>query len=336
MSASSPSRSLYAAGSAPATALQPLSTAPRTLGRTRRFPLAHGEVPAVPKHRASWPAGGASGNPAPNSARRHEGSSKVSPRCTLALCPQGTVMALPPGEGHSIAPQLPADAEPRDGAGQDASLPPGCARREQHGSTLVSRSRCPPGLQGSRWSQAGHQPCVAVQDRSSAGAEAGGMAAGGFHSPTPQGRSEAEGSPLHSMSPRSREICEGAYQRLDSLEETIRELEMTISEISNHRSAEAAFPAGLLGQAAPRDTSQESEDGVGHSEHCDDGTALDLSRTKADAAKSPALSHTKPPLLPKPQLGSPQVYFLLLLLPCSALGSALMSALPPPPPAPSL
>lgn len=197
----------------------------------------------------------------------------------------------------------------------------------------MPRAGCPPALQGSRWSQAEHPKCVAVQDRGSAGAEAGGVAAEGLRSPTPQGRSEAEGSPLHSMSPRSREICEGAYQRLDSLEETIRELEMTISEIGSHRSAEAAFPAGLLGQAVPGDAIQETEDGVGH---CADGTALDLSHTKADAAKRPPLSHTKPPLLPKPQLSTPQVSFLLLLLPCSALGSALMSALPPPPPAPSL
>lgn len=167
----------------------------------------------------------------------------------------------------------------------------------------MPRAGCPPALQGSRWSQAEHPKCVAVQDRGSAGAEAGGVAAEGLHSPTPQGRSEAEGSPLHSMSPRSREICEGAYQRLDSLEETIRELEMTISEIGSHRSAEAAFPAGLLGQAVPGDAIQETEDGVGH---CADGTALDLSHTKADAAKRPPLSHTKPPLLPKPQLSTPQ------------------------------
>lgn len=329
-SASSPSRSPCAAGSAPSAALQPLSTAPRAPGGTRGFP------PAVPKHRASWPAAGAGGDAALNSARRREGSSEASPRRPLAPRPQGTVVALPPSagsEGHSIAPRLPGDAEPRGGAGRDASLPPGCARREQHGSTPVPRAGCPPALQGSRWSQAGHPKCVAVQDRGSAGAEAGGVAAEGLRSPTPQGRSEAEGSPLHSMSPRSREICEGAYQRLDSLEETIRELEMTISEIGSHRSAEAAFPAGLLGQAVPGDAIQETEDGVGH---CADGTALDLSHTKADAAKRPPLSHTKPPLLPKPQLSTPQVSFLLLLLPCSALGSALMSALPPPPPAPSL
>eukprot|EP00076_Gallus_gallus_P034337 XP_024999875.1 SRC kinase signaling inhibitor 1 isoform X6 [Gallus gallus] len=299
-SASSPSRSPCAAGSAPSAALQPLSTAPRAPGGTRGFP------PAVPKHRASWPAAGAGGDAALNSARRREGSSEASPRRPLAPRPQGTVVALPPSagsEGHSIAPRLPGDAEPRGGAGRDASLPPGCARREQHGSTPVPRAGCPPALQGSRWSQAEHPKCVAVQDRGSAGAEAGGVAAEGLRSPTPQGRSEAEGSPLHSMSPRSREICEGAYQRLDSLEETIRELEMTISEIGSHRSAEAAFPAGLLGQAVPGDAIQETEDGVGH---CADGTALDLSHTKADAAKRPPLSHTKPPLLPKPQLSTPQ------------------------------
>ncbi|XP_015741386.1 SRC kinase signaling inhibitor 1 isoform X3 [Coturnix japonica] len=296
--ASSPSSSPCTAGGSPSAALQPLSSAPHSPIGTHGFPPSYSKIPAVPKHRASWPAAGAHGDP----ARRHEGSSKASPRCPLAPCPQGMLTALPPSAsrgGHSIALQLPADAEHQDRAGQDASLPPGCAQREQRGSTPVPKARSTPRLQGSRWNHAGHPTCVAMQSQSSAGAEEGGLV------PSPQGRREAEGSPLHSMSPRSREICEGAYQRLDSLEETIRELEMTISEISSHHSAEAAFHAGLMGQEVPRDASQET-DGVGHSKHCDDGTALDLSHTKADAAKSPSPSHTKPPLLPKPQLGTPQ------------------------------
>ncbi|XP_021233789.1 SRC kinase signaling inhibitor 1 isoform X3 [Numida meleagris] len=297
------------AGSAPPTAPQPLSTAPRTPGGTCGFPLAHGEVPALSKHRASWPAARAGGDAAPNPARRHEGSGKASPRCPLVPCPRGMVAAILPGagsEGPSIAPQLPGDAEPRGGAGRDASLPPGHAPRKQRGGTPFPRARCPPAQQGSRGGRAGHPPFMAVQDQGCAGAGAGGTVAEGLCSPAPQGRSEAEGSPLHSMSPRSKEICEGAYRRLDSLEETIRELEMTISEISSHRSAEAAFPEGLLGRAAPGDAGQETEDEAGHGEHCDDGTALDLSQTKADAAKSASPSHTKPPLLPKPQLGTPQ------------------------------
>ncbi|NXJ11905.1 SRCN1 inhibitor, partial [Odontophorus gujanensis] len=238
---------------------------------------------------------------------RHKGSSKASPRCPLAPCPQGMVTALLPAarsEGSSIAPQLHGDTEPRGGAGKDASLPPGHARREQCGNTAVLRAGCPPTLWGSEWGRAEHPPHVALQDRGSDRAGVGGMAAEGLRGPTAQGRSEAEGSPLHSMSPRSREICEGAFQRLDSLEETIRELEMTISEISSHRSAEDEFPQGWV---VPRDAGRDSEDGEEHHELCDDGTALDLSQTKADAATSPSPSHaTKPPLLPKPQLGTPQ------------------------------
>lgn len=146
-------------------------------------------------------------------------------------------------------------------------------------------------------------------------------------------------SPLHSMSPRSKEIYKGTYQRLDSLEETIRELEMTISEISSHPAAEFIFPKELLGQAVS-DGSEETKAGAGHLEHsgCDGGTALDLSQPKEDAPESPSVSQTKPPLPPKPQLplSSPQVYFLFSLLVCSALGFTLMSSLPPPLPAPSL
>lgn len=145
--------------------------------------------------------------------------------------------------------------------------------------------------------------------------------------------------PLHSMSPRSKEIYEGTYQRLDSLEETIHELEMAISEISSHPAAGFLFPKGLLGQAAP-DGSEEMKARAGHLEHsgCDAGTALDLSQPKGDAPESSPPSQTKPPLLPKPQLplSSPQVYFLFSLLVCSALGFTLMSSLPPPLPAPSL
>ncbi|XP_009639614.1 SRC kinase signaling inhibitor 1, partial [Egretta garzetta] len=64
---------------------------------------------------------------------------------------------------------------------------------------------------------------------------------------------------------RSKEICEGTYQRLDSLEETIRELELTIHEISSHPLAEFVFPKELLGQAGPEDACEKTEEAVAKS-----------------------------------------------------------------------
>ncbi|NXP80665.1 SRCN1 inhibitor, partial [Ramphastos sulfuratus] len=112
-----------------------------------------------------------------------------------------------------------------------------------------------------------------------------------------------KGSLGHSMAPRSKEIYEGTYQRLDSLEETIRELEITISEISNHPAVEFVFTKELLAQAGAKETTKEGLRGLKHGS-CEDGTALDLSQTKDDAPKNPPAGKTKPPLLPKPQLQS--------------------------------
>ncbi|NWV86620.1 SRCN1 inhibitor, partial [Dasyornis broadbenti] len=96
---------------------------------------------------------------------------------------------------------------------------------------------------------------------------------------------------------RGRDVAEDTYQRLDSLEETIRELEMTISEISSHPAVEFAFPKDSLGS---REAERRPGDfGRGS---CDEATALDLSQAKDGTARSPSPSRTKPPLLPKPQL----------------------------------
>lgn len=99
-----------------------------------------------------------------------------------------------------------------------------------------------------------------------------------------------------------KEIYEDTYQRLDSLEETIRELEMTISDISSH-------PAVELVLREPQEAGKSPGD-LGHG----GDTALDLSQ-----AKGPG--RTKPALLPKPQLppGAPQVHFSLLPPPPRAL-----------------
>ncbi|NXA01555.1 SRCN1 inhibitor, partial [Nesospiza acunhae] len=115
-------------------------------------------------------------------------------------------------------------------------------------------------------------------------------------------RSRGEGAGAAEVTPPS-EIYEDTYQRLDSLEETIRELEMTISEISSHPAVEFAFPEDAPGS---EDTGRSLGD-LGHG-GCDGDTALDLSQAKDGAAKSPFPSRTKPALLPKPQLhtGTPQ------------------------------
>lgn len=123
---------------------------------------------------------------------------------------------------------------------------------------------------------------------------------------------------LSPATPGKKEIYENTYQRLDSLEETIRELEMTISEISGHPAVGFTFPKGALGS----EEAGKSLRDLGH-RGCDGDTALDLSQAKDGAAKSPFPSRTKPALLPKPQLppGTPQVHFLFSPVPCCALDS---------------
>ncbi|XP_029821719.1 SRC kinase signaling inhibitor 1, partial [Manacus vitellinus] len=126
----------------------------------------------------------------------------------------------------------------------------------------------------------------------------------------PEGLCQGPVSPRRPATPGSKELYEDTYQRLDSLEETIRELEMTISEISSHPSVESVFPKNLLGPAGPKEAGKETRKGLGDlsQRSCDDGTVLDLSQARDDAPRSPSPSKTKPPLLPKPQLppGIPQ------------------------------
>ncbi|NXC21733.1 SRCN1 inhibitor, partial [Corythaeola cristata] len=244
------------------------------------------------------------------------------------------------GRGPGTVPQLPGGRDPRGGGGQsvwEASLPLGDsagAGTPAWGQDSSPAPACPvptprsvpgwdPAPQGSGRSRAQHlQEEVTAVSRPShraAPPEPGGVApaarAGGGMEDAGAGGKVAEGLhkgqlSLHrSMTPRSKEICEGTYQRLDSLEETIRELELTISEISSHPSVELVFPKELPGQAGSKDASKTRE-GLGGLKHsaCDDGTTLDLGRAKDDAPESPSRSKPKPPLLPKPQppLATPQ------------------------------
>lgn len=226
---------------------------------------------------------------------------------------------LPPGDSAGACKEaqeeesLPAPPcpVPNPGAFPGGGLAP-CgsgasqAERPQEQVAAFSRPRCCTASLG----RAGAAPA--------AGAEGGTEATGAA-----EGLCKGQSSPRCSLAPGSKEICEGTYQRLDSLEETIRELELTIHEISSHPLAEFVFPKELLGQAGPEDACEKTEEGLGDLKRCswDSRTALDLSQAKGDAPWSPSPSRTKPPLLPKPQpphLTAPQVYVLLSLLPCSA------------------
>ncbi|NXP10316.1 SRCN1 inhibitor, partial [Thinocorus orbignyianus] len=341
VSPTSPKKSPSAPGYPPGSAPQPPNTLSRgrarAAGETRRVPLASSKVPTFWKHQRSCPPGGEGGDVVPSAAGRQESSSKTSHRGPLASQPPH-LCGEPTGPGAagvmlpstSAIPQFSSAGEPQGGAGQsvgETCLHPGdsagaCkqARKETSSPAPVCPVPSPrslpgrgPAPRGRGQPQAEHpQEQVAAFSRPSHGVVSPGRgdmatAAGDEGDEEDRGGKVTEGlgrghlSPRCSMTPRSKEICEGTYQRLDSLEETIRELEITISEISSHPSAEFVFPKELLGQAGSKDGEEKTREGLGDLRH-DDGAALDLSRAKNDAPESPSPSKTKPALLPKPQL----------------------------------
>jgi len=291
-------------------------------------------------------------------ASRGAPSAAQPPRPRGAAAGPGAAEAVLPStgagdRGADADPRLPGAGDPRGGARQsvrEASLPPGdaagaCeqARREDGSPPPASPPpaspppACPapdpgafpgrdPAPRGSGWSRAEHpqeqDAASSRPSRSVASPGKGGVEGAGVGGEVAEGLCKGQLSPRRSMTLRSKEICEGTYRRLDSLEETIRELEITISEISSHPSAEFVFPKELLGQGGSKDASRKTREGLGDLKHgsCDDGTALDLSQAKDDAPESPSPSKTKPPLLPKPQLplDTPQVYFPFSLSLCPA------------------
>lgn len=304
--------------------------------------------------------GDAALNAALNAAGRREGSSKASHQDPLAAQPPrprgeaggpgAPEAALPSmGGGPGAVPRLPGDGDPQGGARQsvrEAPLPPGdsagACKEAQRGESSPAPA-CPapnpaafpgggPAPRGSGASRAGRpREQVAAFSRprrrtASLGRAGAAPAAGGEGGAEASGAAEGlckgRSSPRCSLTPGSKEICEGTYQRLDSLEETIRELELTIREISSHPLAESVFPKELLGQAGPEDAREKTEEGLGDLKRSswDSRTAPDRSQAKGDAPRSPSPSKTKPPLLPKPRLplAAPQVSVLLSLLPCSA------------------
>ncbi|NXL99460.1 SRCN1 inhibitor, partial [Tyrannus savana] len=322
----SPGKSPLAHGYPPAAAPQPPSSSSRGGAR------AAGEVGgfSFPRDKTSHPTGGQGGDTALSAASRREGSSKTCHQ-VAAQAPQplrgeaagtGVGGAAIPSTG-GIVPQIPSDGDPQGGARQsvqEAPLPPG-------GSAGASKPApaCPvpnPGAfpgRGKGPSLAEHPLAqVTVCPRTGHGTAApgwdgGALAAGGdtgMGRKVPEGLCQGPPSPRRPATPGSKEVYEDTYQRLDSLEETIRELEMTISEISSHPSVGSVFPKDLLGQAGPKEDGEDTKEGLGDLKQrsCDDGTVLDLSQAKEDAPRSPSPSKTKPPLLPKPQLppGIPQ------------------------------
>ncbi|NXU53888.1 SRCN1 inhibitor, partial [Turnix velox] len=306
--------------------LHPLSSPSRSTGGTWRFPQATSKVS---KHKKSWEKGEKGGDSAPSTMggkeASHPGSSAAQPTCS----PRAGVVML-----SSSIPQHPSDGGGVRQRVEEPSSPPGGldgagggAEREVILATPVPSPRSSLGRDpapGGRGQPQDEHPQEQVTSKAGHGVASAG---GGDVATTPgvegsakdtragekvmeEGPSKGKLSSGHPMTPRSKEIYEGTYRRLDSLEETIRELEMTISEISSHPSAELLLPKTLLGQAGSKDAEEKRGEDLGDPQHrrsCHHETALDLSQPKDDdgdddAPQSPSPSRTKPPLLPKPQL----------------------------------
>ncbi|KAJ6658228.1 hypothetical protein lerEdw1_001495 [Lerista edwardsae] len=120
---------------------------------------------------------------------------------------------------------------------------------------------------------------------------------------------QRECAALDAMTLSSQEICKDTYQRLDHLEETIRDLEMSISQISCQASSGLMFSNNLLEQLGPKDVKKgESQMDASVSR----GSQAKFENVESDcqdlrqieASSSPPRSYSsgsKPPLLPKPQ-----------------------------------
>ncbi|NWI38202.1 SRCN1 inhibitor, partial [Picathartes gymnocephalus] len=264
--------------------------------------------------------GGRGGDAAPDAASSPGGSGELCPRGAVAAQPPrshgegaGAAEAALPSVGTGIIPQIP-DGDPQGGArlapGHSAG-PPRAAWREKsppapgreprpvpHPGIPAGRDPAPRGTGHSRAEQP-PEPIPAGSSHATAPPGWEGEAPAAGEDPGIGGK-VAEGLCRGHLSPGragKKEIYKDTYQRLDSLEETIRELEMTISEISSHPAVEFAFPEEAPGSEevgkSPGDLGRGGRGG---------DTALDLGQAKDGAARSPSPSRTKPALLPKPQL----------------------------------
>ncbi|NWV53218.1 SRCN1 inhibitor, partial [Daphoenositta chrysoptera] len=305
-----------APGSSPKSPLaQEPPPAPQPPGSASRgFPSAASTAPLFPREKT----GGQGGDAALDAASRAGGGDRTCPRGPVAVQPPrshreaaGAAETALPCAGAGITPQIPGDAE-------GARFPPGRsagAPKSAWGEENSAAPACPvphPGIPAGRGAAlrgAGHsraeQPLEQIPARSSRaaappGCDGGAPAAAGdpgTAGKVTEGLCRGHLSPGRAATPGKKEIYEDTYQRLDSLEETIRELEMTISEISSHPAVEFAFPKEAPGS---REAGKSLGDlGPGG---CGGDTALDLSRAKDGAPEGPSPSRTKPALLPKPQL----------------------------------
>lgn len=118
----------------------------------------------------------------------------------------------------------------------------------------------------------------------------------------------------------SHEIFKDTYQRLDNLEETIRELEMAISEIGFPAPVGFTFPQ-LRSVGAEKEAGKVDTSVSGCSRATSESTAFDCQMLMPQEASNgpPKSSPTssKPSLLPKPQClltGNPQVQLFLIIL----------------------
>ncbi|NWV69548.1 SRCN1 inhibitor, partial [Malurus elegans] len=253
--------------------------APQPPGSTARaFPLTAGKIP---RDESGAPDAGDSGRDCPRGAGSAEAAlrsvrARIAPQIAGDGAPQGGARLLP---GHSAAapkaawrepsPAVPACPVPLPGAPGGWDPAGRGAPRSRPEQPLERIPACPGPAAAPRW------------DRGAPAAPPGRDEVAEVTEELRRGRSSPG-------TPRSRDVYEDTYQRLDSLEETIRELEMTISEISSHPAVEFVFPKDAPGSGE----AEKSRGDLGHGD-CDDDAALDL---------SPAPSRTKPPLLPKPQL----------------------------------
>ncbi|XP_041876714.1 SRC kinase signaling inhibitor 1 isoform X3 [Corvus kubaryi] len=303
----------------------PLAQGPRPAPQppgsaSRGLPSAASKAPPFPRDKT----GEQGRDAALDAASRPGGSGKTCPQGPGAAQPPrsqaggaGAAETALPSVGAGIIPQIPGDAErARLPPGHSAGAPKAAWREESSPAAAcpVPHPGIPagrdPALRGAAHSRA-EQPPEQIPARSSHSAAPPGWDGG---APATAGDPGTGGkaterlcrghlSPGRPTAPGKKEIYEDTYQRLDSLEETIRELEMTISEISSHPAVEFVFPKDAL-------ASEEAGKSLGHLGHggCDGDTALDLSQAKDGAPKSPSPSRTKPALLPKPQLppGTPQ------------------------------
>ncbi|KAM9112760.1 SRC kinase signaling inhibitor 1 [Pangshura tecta] len=239
----------------------------------------HGDV-TEPKARRTYP----SSERMPPPSEDPRGASKQGQRedltgCPASKCPTPRPRSFPGQDpNHQVSEQL--TIQPPEEHFSASSRP------SEHRATSGQRTLDRP----------------ADGEETKAASNAGGSPAERKHEPDLEGKTQEEMSPLGFASLSSHEICECTYQRLDSLEETIRELEMTISEINIHPSAEFMFRRELLGQLGSQDDRGLKEGLVDLEHSCWHARTVDSGQGEADAPRRSSLSGTKPPLLPKPQL----------------------------------